>query len=115
MGSKLNHGAVAKAVQCDVTTVKYSIKRWKQSKDLSDSIRSGRPQGTIPKQNEQIVSFVEQQTFVTDRDISNKLRKAGATVNKRLIQWRLNESGVEYNRSLSKSLLIEVHRKNRLK
>ena len=33
---------VAKSVQCDVTTVKYWIKRWKQSKDLSNSIRSDR-------------------------------------------------------------------------
>ena len=42
MGPKLSHTAVAKAVKCDVTTVKYWLKRWKQSKDLSDSIRSVR-------------------------------------------------------------------------
>ena len=32
-----------------------------------------------------------------------------------MIQRRLNEAGTKYNRSLSKSLLTEVHRKNRLK
>ena len=75
--------AVAKAVKCDVTTVKYWLKQWKQSKDLSDSIRSDRPRGTTHKQDEQIVSLAEQQTFVTVRDIENKLTKTGTTVNER--------------------------------
>ena len=95
--------------------MKYWLKRWKQSKDLSDSIRSGRPRGTTHKQDEQIVSLAEQQTFVTARDIANKLTKTGTTVNERTIQRRLNEAGVKYNRPLSKPLLTEVHRKNRLK
>ena len=60
IGPKLNHAAVAKAVKCDVITVKYGLKQWKQSKDLSDSIRSGRPRGTTHKQDEQIVSLAEQ-------------------------------------------------------
>ena len=60
MGPKLSHAAVAKAVKCDVTTVKYWLERWKQSKGLSDSIRSGRSWGTTHKQDEQIVSLAEQ-------------------------------------------------------
>ena len=56
MGPKLSHVAIAKAVKCDVTTAKYWLKQWKQSKDVSDSIRSGRTRGAAPKQNEQIVS-----------------------------------------------------------
>ena len=83
MDPKLSHGVVAKAVKCDVATVKYWFKRWKQSKDLSDSTRSGRPRETTHKQDEQIVSLSEQPTIVTDRDIANKLRKTGATVNER--------------------------------
>ena len=34
MSPKLSHEAVAKAVKCDVTMVKYWLKQWKQSKDL---------------------------------------------------------------------------------
>ena len=41
--------------------------------------------------------------------------KTGAPVNKRTIQRRLNEAEAKYNRLLSKPLLIEVHRTNRLK
>ena len=107
MDPKLRYVAVAKAVECDVTAVKYWLKQWKQSKDLSDSIRFGRPRATTPTQDEQIVSLVEQQTFVTVRDIANKLRKAGATVNERtMIQWHLNEAGVTCNRALAKPLRL---------
>ena len=74
---------LAKTVKCDVITVKYWFKRWKQAKDLRDSIQSGRLRGTTHKQDEQIVSLAEQQTFVTAQDIGNKLRKAGATVNEK--------------------------------
>ena len=34
MDPKLSHAAVAKAVKCDVPTMKYWLKRWRQSKDL---------------------------------------------------------------------------------
>lgn len=60
MGPKLSHAVVAKAVKCDVSTVKYWLKRWKQSKDLSDLSRSSRPRATTIKQDQQIVSLTEQ-------------------------------------------------------
>ena len=111
MGPKLSHGAVAKAVKCDVKIVKYWLKLCKHSKELSDSIRSGGPRGTTPTRDEQIVSLVIQQTFVTARDIANKLRKTtGATVNERTtIQRRLNEVAAKYSQPLSKPLLTEVN------
>jgi transposase len=115
MGPKLSHVAVAKAVRCDISTVKYWLKRWKQSKDLSDLTRSGRPRATTTKQDQQIISLAEQQTFITSRDITNKLNRKGVMINERTVQRRLNEAGARYNRPLSKPLLTEVHRKNRLK
>ena len=36
-------------------------------------------------------------------------------INERTVQRRLNGAGARYNRPLSKPLLTEVHRKNRLK
>ena len=63
MDAKFSHAAAAKAVKYDVTTVEYWLKHWKQSKDLSNSIRSGRARATIPKQDERIVSRTEQQTI----------------------------------------------------
>ena len=83
MGPKHSCAAVGEAVKCEATTVRYWLKRWKQLKDLSDSIRSGRAQGTTLKQDEQIACLAEQKRFVTARDIANKLKKTEAIVNER--------------------------------
>lgn len=114
LGPKLSHTAVAKAVHCGVTTVKRWLKRWKQSKDLTDAPRSGRPRATTPKEDQRIVALAEQQTFTTSRDIANQLNKKGVEINERTLQRRLNEAGAKYNRPLSKPLLTENHREKRL-
>ena len=67
-----SNAAVAKAVKCEVSTMKYWLKRWRQSKDLRNSNWSDRLRGTTSKQNEQIASLTEQQTFVTTRGIAKK-------------------------------------------
>ena len=46
---KLSHTIIAGAVKCDVATAKYWFQRWKQSKDLNDSIRADRVRETAPK------------------------------------------------------------------
>jgi len=115
LGPKLSNTAVAKAVHCGVTTVKRWLKRWKQSKDLSDSSRSGRPRATTPKQDQQVVSLAERQTFVTSRDIMNQLENKGVKIDERTVRRRLHEAGAKYNKPLSKPLLTENHRDKRLK
>ena len=101
MCRKLSHATVAKVVQCDMTTVKHWLKRCQQWKYSNDWIRSG------PLYDEQIISLAKQQTLVTARDIANKLRKTGTTVNERTtIQRHLNETAAEHNRPLSKSLRL---------
>ena len=115
LGPKLSHMAVAKAVHCDEKTVKRWLKRWKQSKDLTDAPRSGRSRVTTPKQDQQVVALAEQQTFVTCQDITNQLNKKGVEISQRTVRRRLNEAGTKYNQPLSKPLLIENHREKRLK
>ena len=57
MGPKLGIKAVAKAINCAKSTVQYWLNRWKESKDLSDSKRTGRPRGTTQKlTNESVTS-----------------------------------------------------------
>ena len=46
MGPQLGVKAVAKAIKCAKSTVQYWLNRWKESKDLSDSKRIGRPRTT---------------------------------------------------------------------
>ena len=52
LGPKLGHKSVTKVVKCSTSTVQYWLSRWKQSKDLDDSARTGRPRATTPKQDQ---------------------------------------------------------------
>ena len=81
LGPKLGHKSVAKVVKCSTLTVQYWLSRWKQSKDRGDSARTGRPRATTPKQDQQILSLAEQQTFVTSRDITNQLNRKRVKIN----------------------------------
>lgn len=115
LGPKLSHTAVAKAIHCDVKTVKRWLKRWQQSKDLTDAPRSGRPRATTAKQDQQVIALAEQQTFITSQGIANKLNKKGVEISQRTVRRRLNEAGAKYNQPLSKPLLTDNHREKRLK
>ena len=58
MGPQLGVKVVAKAIKCAKSTVQYWLNRWKESKDLSDSKRIGRPRSTTKKWiNESVTSL----------------------------------------------------------
>ena len=111
-GPQLNYVDVAKAVHCSIYTVKYWLDRWKQSKNLTDSNRSGRACATTQKQDQRIISLAKENIFITAQDISNKLNRQGVVVSGRTVR---PEAGARYNRLMSKPLLTERHRKNCLK
>ena len=94
-GPQLNHEDVAKAVYCSIYTVKYWLDRWKQSKDLTDSNRSGRACATTQKQDQRRISLAKEKTFITAQDIPNKLNRQGVVVNGRTVCRRLNEDIID--------------------
>jgi transposase len=114
LGPKLGRTAVAKAVKCDRKAVKYWLDRYKESKDLTDLPRSGRPRATAPKQDKSIVSLANKETFATTRDIKNRLKRKGVDISQETIRRRLNEAGEKFGPPMSKPLLSENHRKVRL-
>ena len=87
----------------------------KQSKNFNDSDRTGRASARTPKQDQQIVSLAEQQTFVTSQNITNQLNRTRVKINERTVRRSLNEAAIKYNRLLLKSSLTANHRKNSLK
>jgi len=115
LGPQLGPKAVAKRVKCDKKAVKYWLDRWKESKDLTDLPRSGRSRSTTPKQDEQIVSLANKETFATSRDIQNRLKRKRVHVSQDTIRRRLHEAVGKFSPPMSKPLLTEDHRKNRLK
>lgn len=114
LGPKLGQKAVAKEVKCDKKAVKYWLDRWNESKDLSDSIRSGRPRATAPKVDQEIVSRASQQTFVTSRAIQNQLKRQHVEISDRTVRRRLSEAGAKFGLPMSKPLLTDQHQENRL-
>lgn len=92
LGPQLSNSAVAKVIKCNVSTVKYWVKRWKQSKDLSDFPRSGRTRATTAKQDQQMFSLVDSDTFITSEDVANRFRKKGVVISERTVQRCLNEA-----------------------
>jgi transposase len=115
MGPQLGVKAVAKAVKCAKSTVQYWLKRWKDSKDLSDSKRSGRPRGTTKKVDQRIVDLASSDNIVTTRDIQHALKRENKEVSQETIRRRLKEPGAKFSAPLSKPLLTEKHRQNRLR
>ncbi|CAF3302065.1 unnamed protein product [Rotaria socialis] len=114
-GPQQSHVDVTKVVHYNISTVRYWLNRWTQSKDLTDSTRSGRPRATTEKQEQRIISLAKEQPFITAQYIANQLERRGVVVSERTICRRLNEAGARYSRLMSKPLLIEYHRQNRLR
>ncbi|CAF2082322.1 unnamed protein product, partial [Rotaria magnacalcarata] len=49
------------------------------------------------------------------KDMTNQLERRGVVVSERTVCRRLNEAGARYSRPMSKALLTEHHRQNRLR
>ena len=114
-GPQLSHVDVAKTVHCSMSTVKYWLNRWMQSKDLTDPIPSGRLCATTQKQDQGILSLAEEQPFTTAQDIKKQLERQGVVVSERTVCRRFNEAGARYSWSMTKPLLTEHHQQKHLR
>ena len=115
MGPKLGVKAVAKAINCAKSTVQYWPNRWKESKDLSDSKRTGRPRGTTEKVDQRISDLVTNDNIAPTRDIRRGLKRQYVEISQETIRRRLKEHGAKFSPPISKPLLTEKHRQKSLK
>jgi transposase len=113
-GPKLGKGEVAKAVKCSESTVKYWLKRWTQTKDLSDQICKSRKRATTKKQDQMIVALAERNDSLNLTEIRNSLKRKGVVISKSTVQRRLLESGGKWAPPVQKPLLSTKHRNIRL-
>ncbi|CAF3061859.1 unnamed protein product [Rotaria sp. Silwood2] len=114
MGLKLDVKAVSKVVNCAKSTVQYWLNRWKESKDLSDLKRTGRPRGTTEKVDQRISDLVSNDNIATTRDIQHVLKRQKLHISQETFRRRLKESGAKFSPSISKPLLAEKHGQKRL-
>ena len=98
MGPRLSEKAVAKTVRCAKNTVQYWLNWWKESKDLSDMKRLGRPRATTEK--------VDQRNY----------KLAGSNKTAELVKRHFDEDrGAKLSLPISKPLLTENHQYDRLR
>ena len=96
------------------STVQYWLNRWKESKDLSDSKRTGRPLGTTEKIDQRISDLATDDNSATTRDIRRVLKRQHVEISQETIRRRLKEHGAKFSPPISKPLLTEKHRQKRL-
>ena len=109
MGPQLGVKAVAKAIKCAKSTVQDCLNRWKESKDLSDSKRIGRPRSTTKKVGQRISDLATTNT----RAIQRVLKRKNVDISQETIRRRLKEYGAKFSLPISKPVLTEKHRQKR--
>ena len=80
MGPQSNEKAVAKAVKCAKNAVQYWLNRGKESKDLSDMNRLGRPRSTNEKVDQRINKLAGTDNIATAGDIRSVLKRENVRI-----------------------------------
>ncbi|CAF4160979.1 unnamed protein product [Rotaria sordida] len=114
-GPRLGNKKVASLIRCDTKTVRYWRARWKETKDLSNETKSGRPRITTAEEDEMIITELEESDYPTSVSISHSLKRKKVEISSRSVRRRLKEAGYQYYAPLSKPLLTMQHKNRRLK
>lgn len=113
-GPKLGYTEITKIVKCSRDTVSHWINRWKETKDLSDKPKTGRPRSTTDKEDKKILKLAEKDESLTCSDIQSKIEQKGINISSETVRRRIKEVKGKYNAPISKPLLTDDHRKKRL-
>ncbi len=113
-GPKWGYEKIAAHVHCSKSTAIDWVKKYHQNKDLTDKPKSGRSRCTTKAQDKRIVKMAMKKHNITASEIQRELKKQGVEVSSRTIRRRLGESGGKFVKEVSKPLLSEKHRANRL-
>ncbi|CAF3107265.1 unnamed protein product [Rotaria sp. Silwood2] len=113
-GPQFGPNKIAKIVKCNRTTVTRWLNRWEETKDLSDRSRPGAPRTTTIEQDQMMVNMALTEIDGTSKTIAEELQNNEVNVSDRTVRRRLRNAGLKYSKPLSKPLLSEHHRQQRL-
>ncbi|CAF4302478.1 unnamed protein product, partial [Rotaria sordida] len=115
-GPNFSINRIAKLINCNRKKVIRWLKRWDETKDLSNLERIGGSRKTTTEQDEIIIGVVRQHADegLTSQKIQEQVKGDDINVNARTIRRRLNEVGFRYAKLLQKPLLTEHRQKKRL-
>jgi transposase len=80
---------IADTVRCSANTVTLWWQRWRDTRSLDDSERSGRPRSTTEEQDDDIVDYSDKHVTAVPRTIVNELE---LPVDRRTVRRRLNDA-----------------------
>lgn len=115
LGPRLSIKAIAKELQCSWDTVKTWIDRYQKTGDVQDEEGRGRKRKTSEKEDLDIISMAKKQRTSTLSDISISMSRQGTDISYVTVKRRLDEEGLYKLKPLLKPLLLDKHRKSRLK
>jgi transposase len=113
-GPHLSRSQVAREVRCTPNSVDYWLKRYRETGDVQDVERTGRPRKTSPKEDAIIIKVTDQNDEESSKVIAKKLKRKKVNVSDRTVRRRLNEAGLRSLAPTIKPLLTDRHRKGRL-
>ncbi|CAF2777617.1 unnamed protein product [Rotaria sp. Silwood2] len=87
-GPRLTNRKVARLIHCDEKTVRYWRARWKESKDLSDESKSGRPRLTTSSEDKMILNEIEENEDANSVSIAPGLKRKKMEISSRTVQRR---------------------------
>ena len=115
LGPRLSIKAIAKELQYSWDTVKTWIDRYQKTGDVQDVQGRGRKRKTSEKEDLDIISMAKKQRTSTLTNISTSMSRQGTDISLMTVKRRLDEEGLYKLKPLLKPLLLDKHRKNRLK
>lgn len=113
-GPKLSQREVAREVNVSKSTVKKWINRYKETGDVIEEERSGRPKLESSKMTKIIKTAMDSGKAMSSGDVHNRLKRAHIEVSQRTVRRRLGEEGYHYGTTTSKPYLKTVHIERRL-
>jgi transposase len=115
LGPKLSIRRIAKELKCSQDTVKTWIQRYQETGDVLDEEKQGRKRKTSEREDLDIISIAKKHRTSSSTEISTLMKRQGTDISPATVRSRLNEQGLFKLQPLSKPLLSETHRINRLK
>jgi transposase len=112
-GPHLSKSEIAREVRCAPSSVDYWLKRYRETGDVQEIERTGRPRKTSSVQDTMIVKVADQNAEESSKVIARKLKRKKVSISDRTVRRRLNEAGLQSLAPTVKPLLTDRHRKGR--
>lgn len=111
----LGYKAIAKQTEKNISTVRYTIKRYKEDGTLTDRSKPGRPRAATTRDDRILVRKSRQDRFKGSTALVKDLKEStGTSIAPRTARRILQKYGLTARTPRRKPMLTSVHRKRRL-